>query len=170
MLFTLRTIHDFYFRAMREAGYQTHTPRTTIPELPGSKVIVFEDGELKLVDCWHTRGQRSSGTTTIFVPGGAVWQMHYWGEYRERAIPMLRQALAADYNDTHLFDDGPNLFNGCRGPRCLRSHFQPDTLYINTVRPGSTFGNFSGREEIRCGIGASELDGWHEYHGFSLIP
>ncbi len=153
-------VEEFFYRAMRE-GYASYVqPEETIAQLPGSKMITYQEDDLKLVDFWlATRGGRSSGNTIIFHENNPVWQMHYWGWYNDEVISFLKRVLLADYGRNHL---GGVDFLGCRGPKI----FTGTTMtYINIVDDGGMFTHFSGREEIFSNSTGHTGCGWHKYHG-----
>lgn len=170
----MATARQFFFFVMKD-GYATSPEKGTIPELPGSKTITFEDDEknLKLVDCWFVtpNSYKSWGFTQIFYRWSEVtdwvpvWTMQYWGEYKPEAIKFLKEALAASY-----LNPSSERFDGCRGPREFSCEGDgcEGLFYQNLVKEESTFAKFSGREGIfKTDVG---LMGWHEYQGWSLIP
>ncbi len=150
-------ILDVFFSAMRQ-GYATKPKKGTIAELPGSKVIPFESGEFKLIDCYFTIPDNlaSFGQTIIWHNNTPIWMMSYHGWYFEEAIPFLKRALSETYSKNNFF--------GGRGP-----HFFRDNLmtYINNVEKND-WKSFRGREEI-FGPNGTSL-GWHGYQGMILLP
>ena len=157
-------IEQFFFRAMR-AGYASSPVKGTIVEFPGSKTITFQEGNLLLVDCWLVgTNDRSFGNTIIFRDDKPVWMMHYWGQYDEEAIDLLKRVLVKDYSREHILKASEEFFNCCRGQRIFTDTWM---TYHNMVNPRSTFEEFSGREEIISNI-SLRVCGWHCYHGYTL--
>jgi hypothetical protein len=130
--------------------------RTTITELPGSKVITSNDNDWKLIDCYYTRpdSEKSGGQTMIWYKGVPVWMMAYGGRYPKVVIPFLKQCLHRAYME--------NRFYGGRGPEFVQGE---QYTYVNRVH--GTFSNFKGEERI---YDRSETRfGHHWYHGMSLL-
>jgi hypothetical protein len=77
-------LETFYLRASAK-GWAGGGVKTTIPELPGSKVITVEEGSLRYRDVYYTYpgSEISSGHTGIWIyddtRGGwlPAWIMHY---------------------------------------------------------------------------------------------
>jgi len=150
---TAEDIKRTFLAAMR-AGYASDAPKkTTIVELPGSKVITFEDGPWVVKDVYFVSpgSTFSSGMTIIYYNCHVVWTMQYQGSYPENIIPFLKRALAANYNK--------NEWCGGRGP----AHYgEGELVYLNTR--AYNFEKFEGREEISRSPGG-QLLGFHTYQG-----
>lgn len=155
-----------FFEAM-QVGYASGADVGTIPDLPGSKKIVFTKGIFKVVDVWFPGPISSSGTTVIFASDRPAWTMQYWGKYEKKEIPFLKKALAASYALGHFPYACLEYFTACRGPKVYKSEEFPDLTYVNMPDDGSTFYDFAGREEVLNGNGIRI--GWHEYHGHLLL-
>ena len=158
-MLSVSDIELFFFQAMKN-GYASSPAKGTIAELPGSKTITFQDGNLQLVDCWFAADNgRSFGNTIIFKDEKPIWMMHYWGHYDKGVISFLKKALAENYNRDHSFTYD---FNGCRGPKLFNG---VGMTYVNLIAHKSLFEEFAGHEEI---IGDHIVRGWHYYHGWML--
>ena len=161
---TVSELEAFFFRAML-AGYvasaSKKTKKTTIPELPGSKKIVHQEEDLKLVDFYFVsaKSYHSYGTTIIYDQGVPVWMMQYGGWYFQEAIPVLKQALRSAYGKSHFF--------GGRGPaKFSLKEFR--ATYRNDIHRSSSFRKFSGNEEILMVPAGAILPhryGSHQYFG-----
>lgn len=154
-------IVEFFCQAMTE-GWAGNCPKVTITDLPGSKVITFEDEDLKLVDLYFVGldSLKSSGTTIIWYQNQPIWIMHYGGIYPKRVIPFVKRALLANYEH--------GRFVGGRGPRLYDDSIDPDYLYINQIREGDA-SSFSGREEVLDRKTKGGMFGFHEYWGMRLM-
>lgn len=154
----LKETKSFFFRAMREGYAKEGQVKVTPPDFPGCKVITFEEGDFKLEDRYFVTGysNKSYGTTTIWYKGQIVWMMQYLGEYKEDAIPFLKEVLIAAYTI--------DQFVGGRGPMDYR---RGTLSYVNTGAGG--FERFEGKEEIWDMAQHGKSLGWHEYHGMALI-
>lgn len=140
--------------------------KTTIPELPGSKVITVEEGSLRYVDLYYTYpgSEESFGQTVIWIHDGGrqiwlpAWGMQFGGSYPERVIVFLKAALQQAYEAKE--------FIGGRDPR---QFVQGDLVYENFPRVDrNSFDNFLGKERIlEVGVGRV---GFHWYRGHLLIP
>ncbi len=149
-------IQGFFFEAMR-AGYAAkNSEETSIAELPGYKVVTYRKDDLRLVDMWCTNpnSNKSAGTTTIWFKDEPLWIMQYGGEYKQDAIPVLKEALLKAYEH--------NIFAGGRGPVTFQKN---RLLYDNNVTK-NFFGNFEGQEVISSEGGI--VLGYHDYRGMFL--
>lgn len=153
-----KVIEEIFFKAVR-AGYIGTPTKTTIPELPGSKVITFEDNEWLVKDVYFVNdlSGMSFGTTTIWHCGLPVWYMNYNGWYHKDAIPFLKEVLFMSYS--------AKVFEGGRGPKEVR-HEERRMVYFNRLTVNE-FRHFSGVEEIWDFD--HELLGSHRYDGRLLI-
>ena len=139
-------------------------------ELPGAELIRVVAGLYLVTDCWHTNDAsgNSFGTTIISEGNNPIWMMHYWGQYEKFVTPFLKRALLAGYEvGFSSANKYSPPFMGCRGPRTFEIASDP-LLYMNIPEEGSTFSRFSGQEQIVLTPDGS-VQGWHKYHGFSLI-
>ena len=155
-----------FFQALMN-GYAGNAEETTIPALPGSKLIPFQLGPFKVFDCYHvspkpgadTSALYSFGQTIIWHEDVPVWMMQYQGAYDEQVIPFLKRALHHAYRS--------NNFVGGRGSRL----YQDDEklyVYTNRVEPPNDWTHFRGREEVFSTAMDGALRGWHEYQGMLL--
>ena len=144
-----------FFAAMQNGYAKGSVEKTTIPELPGSKVITFRHDIYTVRDVYQvTEGSNGSfGTTTISVESDILWTMQYQGHYRKDHIPFLKRALMKTYAE--------NIFCGGRGP--IEAYIEDELYYVNKPELND-FLHFRGREEI-CRCGTHEYVGWHEYQG-----
>lgn len=157
MLPDLRSIEYAFFEAMVN-GYVQDAPKTTIAELPGSKVITFEWGDYKILDCYfvNPHSAASVGQTMIWHQGVPVWTMNYGGRYAKIALPFLKACLRRAYVTERRFYGG-------RGPRFVQDN---RFTYVNNINRGS-FKDFKGEEFI---FDMSEqCFGHHWYNGMSLL-
>lgn len=156
---------DFFF----EAGTKTYAggmTKTSIKELPGSRVLVYARPPYRYVDCYFSVGERSFGQTGIWheaLPSGPVWGMQYWGWCKDkRAIPFLKRALLAAYEE--------RIFLGGRGPK----HFSVGNEALEYQNYLSRPGNFSdseGEEKIWDTTPDSKplFLFHHDYNCFTLV-
>lgn len=161
-------IRDAFFAAMM-AGYAGETSaKRHISALPCSKLFDFERGEYKVCDTYFTAegSMHSSGMTIIWHKGQPVWTMYYQGWYEPEAIPLLKQALRANYER--------GVFLGGRGPKVFS---QGSLKYQNTVNElRAVFHNFEGEEEVAYISGPNEpasatrVIGRHIYMGMMYLP
>lgn len=157
-------IENFYFNAMTEEGYASlkAKPRA-VPNLPGSKQIVFEREEWLLTDTWHIPplSDFSGGATHIYFEDTIVWMMHYFGRYPKHLIPFLLQALGDEIKEKR--------FNGGRGSK--QRIFKKEGLIYRNQAEASRFDYFTGLETL--GPARESLDdensGWHRYHGGLML-
>lgn len=163
---TVAEIMAFFFRAMVNGYADPNRKKTGIPQLPGYKLVYFDEGKFVLVDMWHTTpgSKISSGTTTIWYNGIVVWVMHYGGWYEESVIPFLKRALMRNYEQA--------FFLGGRGPDRLEGEDHA-LAYFNKVEK-SGFADFKGQEEIismsqRSGFPLGQKLGQHDYFGMLMI-
>jgi len=135
--------------------------KTTIVELPGSKVYRYERPDLGLlyVDVYVTNGEWSGGQTTIFLNGQAVWlhQYHGWCKGDDKAVlDFLKRALLTAYEQ--------GLFYGGRGAEEMEDG---DLRYENFCNEeDGYFFEGKGDEEI---LGGGKIF-WHtyQYHMLAL--
>src|SRR3989344_4828798 len=87
------------FRSFMQAGYAKSPPKTTVKELPGSKLITFEQGDFLATDLYFTNPDSifSNGTTMIYCERKPAWFMSYWGWYDKHDISFLKEALRKNY-------------------------------------------------------------------------
>ena len=128
-------------------------PKSTIEQLPNSKVIQFNDGDFSVTDLYFVtdHSTASTGLKTIHFRGDPVWAMHYGGRYARIAIPFLKECLRISYKAAR--------FHGGRGPNFVRGD---RFTYVNQLEYGS-FQDFKGREEI-FDFNEDSL-GYHWYRG-----
>ena len=126
--------------------------------MPGYKAIPFRDGKFYLLDLYSKTkdSAKSTGTTTIWHDDNPIWIMHYGGFYKEEAIGFLQRALAEAYIT--------NRFIGGRGP----SLFEDDQFRYENTSVTNDFSRFRGREDV-LKKQSSEVMGYHEYWGMSLV-
>ncbi len=151
-------IEQIFFMAMR-AGYAAEDAvETSLPGMPGSKVIEYRQGGYLVKDCWFVipDSPYSFGQTIIWQNSIPVWQMNYMGYYKKVAIPFLKRALRENYER--------GIFHGGRGPK----HFQSGEIEYYNNADASGFERFFGKESIyRNHVTAL---GWHQYQGSILFP
>lgn len=153
----IQEMERVYLDAMAN-GYAQDAQKTTIAELPGSKVIRFVSGGYEVVDFYFTNpySDISTGQIGIFCGGMPMWTMQYGGRYAKIAIPFLKKCLRRTYVDERRF-------NGGRGPFFVRDE---RFTYVNRVRRAS-FADFEGEEHI---FDLSEQTlGHHWYRGMLLV-
>lgn len=146
----------FFLKAMAQ-GYASDAEKTTIAELPGSKVIVFGENDFSLKDVYYVGDDgKSVGATTIWHRDIPVWVMSYGGRYEKWVIPFLKTCLLAAYET--------GKFWGGRGPHTMQ---ESGLTYVNMVSLShGDFTNFSGGERIHAPDGYCH--GTHWYHGMLL--
>ena len=157
-------LQAFYLFASAK-GWAGGGVKTTIPELPGSKVITVEEGPLRYVDLYYIYpgSEGSFGQTVIWIHDGGqelwlpAWGMQFGGRYPERVIAFLKAALNQNYKAKE--------FTGGRGPLQFK---QGNLEYHNHPDPGKKgFDDFKGEEEV---LEDGVQSGFHWYRGQLLIP
>lgn len=154
-----------YFLEGSILGWAGGGAETTIPGLPGSRLIVVNMGLIVYRDIFwtHPRSDHSFGTTIMSVRDFSlegwfpVWHMQYGGQYPEYTIACLKAALRKTYEAKE--------FVGGRGPL----EFQRGNLeYRNHPDPHEKdFKCFKGDEEIV--FGGLQV-GFHWYRGGLMFP
>jgi hypothetical protein len=155
---TLAGAKDAFFKAMAAGWAGEVTQKTTIPEFPGSKIIIFECDGYKVVDAYLSNpdSHKSNGSTTIWYKGVPVWVMTYQGYYDKVALPFLKECLLQAYVTERKFYGG-------RGPGLVRGE---GFTYTNQIAP-TAFTNFEGEEHVFDLKGRPR--GYHSYRGMSLL-
>lgn len=156
----LKEIEEFFLEAARQT-YAADAPKTTIADLPKSKVYRYERGDWLYVDLYFSANGKSFGQTTIWFQDQPVWGMQYhgsWDTSDERVIPFLKLALRESYEN--------GVFYGGRGPNALKDESGKLT-YRNWPHPRHNLARFEGYEEIYSER-AKELFR-HDYSGMALI-
>ncbi len=137
---TLKRLKSFYLESAVK-GYATgETKRSTIPELPGSRVFPNTKGEFRYADLYFKSRTRSYGLVTLWIEEVPVWVMHRHGSWRhhdKRVGPFLKMALSHAYSSKE--------FLGGRGPLIFR---HGSLVYANHPDPKSNFTDFRGYEWI----------------------
>ena len=140
---TLAEVQDVFFRSGRE-GWAAGVKALQFPMsfLPGAKVILWSDGPWQVADAYLTNSlsSRSFGIMSISYDGHPQWTMSYGGEYAEEAIPILKKALLAAYEN--------NLFYGGRGALFYYRYYGEGALLYENRPKRNEFSLFDGREEI----------------------
>lgn len=141
----------FFLKAAGEC-YAGKGQKTTITELPGSKVYTFDDDPFLYKDVYYTNGENSGGQTTLFHDGTPVWLMQYQGWCKDddpQTIALLKAALTENYSK--------GVWRCGRGPSTFRDQEKwPGLFYtnvpLNSVHlgypPAMEFGNFACYEAI----------------------
>lgn len=158
-MINLKEVEEFFLEAARQT-YAADAPKTTIAELPKSKVYRYEHEDWLYVDLYFATNCTSFGTTTIWYRGQPIWGMQYHGYWNmgdERIIPFLKLALRVSYEN--------GVFYGGRGPNALKDE-SGNLTYRNWPEPKS-FVRFEGYEEI-YDERIKELF-HHDYSGMALI-
>lgn len=161
----LGAIKTAFFDAMVHGYADPNTKKAPVPGLPGSKSIMYQSGEFVVMDCYFVRegSNVSSGFTLITKDGIPVWVMHYGGWYEKEAIPFLKSALMAAYQEGEFF--------GGRGPVEFMDKKEV-FIYKNAGSFGdSSFSDFRGSEKI-FELHTGRTFGTHEYFGglFTASP
>lgn len=151
----LQSIQNKFFDAMVQGWVcNTDAKKIEVPEFPGSKAIPYEHGPFRVLACYMTNFNFSTGTTTIWFRGKPVWVMHYGGWYEKEAIPFLKRCLSRAYAERRFY--------GGRGPVFVRDD---RFTYINRIERNN-LRDFAGEEKI---FDLSEKClGYHWYRGMSL--
>ncbi|MBI2637708.1 MAG: hypothetical protein HYW88_02300 [Candidatus Sungbacteria bacterium] len=156
----MKEVEEFFLEASRQT-YAADAPKTTIAELPKSKVLRYERGDWLYVDCYFSANGKSFGTTTIWFQGQPVWGMQYhghWNEKNKRIIPFLKRALKSSYEKGE--------FLGGRGP-VLFNEEELSMMYRNSPNTKS-FREFEGTEWI-FEFGGDGTEFIHNYSGMALV-
>lgn len=141
--------------------------KSTIPELPGSKVYRVVEDDLLYVDKYQTNGEWSGGETLIYQGGVNVWRMSYQGFCKDddrEVLHFLKVILGGTYKSS--------VFYGGRGfPQIWqKGEKHPGLYYENYPNPyHRDFSYFSGREHIKRWPNHIDQVFWHEYQGLLLV-
>lgn len=156
-MINLKEVEEFFLEAARQT-YAADAPKTTIDDLPASKVYRYERGDWLYVDCYFSANGKSFGQTTIWHKSQPVWGMQYHGHWHntdKRIIPFLKRALVSAYKG--------GVFHGGRGPVI---YDEPHMTYCN-IADLDNFTDFKGSEWI---IDADNTTIFvHHYSGMALI-
>ncbi len=151
----IKELESVFFDAMNE-GWASGAEHTTSPLLPGARIIEWNKGKYRVIDCYYVNNCKSVGWTMIWYEGIPVWVMNYHGEYPTLVIPFLKRALMESYMARQFFG-GRGRATYMEGPLC----------YFNN-HADRTFEKFHGIERI-FNTSTNESFGWHAYSGFTLI-
>jgi len=142
-------IQAFFLEAAGQC-YAGDLSKTTIEELPKSKVLRYEKGDLLYLDVYFTNDEHSGGQTVIYRDNTPVWLMQYQGLCKNdspEVLSFLKEALRETYCK--------GIWYNGRGPR---EHAKYPYVYDNLVYKGlwelsgskvSSFDSFMGIETIR---------------------
>ena len=159
-------IKAFFLEAATKTYASGEVQKTTIGELPRSKVYRYHGNDMLYIDAFFTNGERSGGQTVIYRTYDdekeghiqkPVWLMQYHGWCKDddpEVLAFLKESLANAYSQS--------IFVGGRGqdPYVLQAH---PLRYFND---GSDhFEQGEGFEEIKRG---SEQVFWHRYQYYML--
>lgn len=147
----LKRLQVVFFEAMLH-GWVGGFHGTPVPDKPGFKESVYEKDGFRVVDQYGTVGEKSVGTTTIWMGNKDLWFMSYSGHYRPEDIPFLKKVLSSTYEKGE--------FIGGRGPA---SACCGDVVYTN--RATGSFAGFRG-EETTCD--PKGIRGGHSYWGAKI--
>jgi hypothetical protein len=157
-------LQAFYLEAALKCYATGEVEKTTIPELPGSRVYRYERDGLLYIDTYFVNGNLSCGQTMIFRDGQPVWQMQYHGwcdkDYSEVVPTFLKTVLRFTYTS--------GIWNGGRGPVKLEDGPDGTGLVYSNARVEGDFSNFRGGETIFIPGYDAEVVFWHDYSGFLL--
>ncbi len=169
-------IKAFFFDAALYT-YAGDTPKTTIRDLPHSKVYRHSRGSFLYTDSYFTNGDLSGGQTVIHYDEEPVWIMQYQGVCQgddPDVLKFLKRVLARAYDR--------RVFVGGRGRNSLSS--DSDLLPAESSRRNFSYTNevlneqkepfrqFRGHEridEVTVEAGIRTIF-WHRYQGMLLIP
>lgn len=163
-------LQAFFFEAAL-ATYAGGASKTTIEDLPGSKVYRYERGEYLYIDTYFTNGEQSGGQTVIFVDNGRTpaWIMSYQGWCKgddKEVLDFLKRVLAEAYQSKVFYGGRGNPLHGSSGG---------GLSYGNAVF--GTFDYFYGEEKIDKEVEnplVEELPDredvfWHRFQGMTLL-
>lgn len=165
----LLKLQEFFFEAAA-ATYAGSAQKTTIADMPGSKVYRYQRDEYLYIDTYFTNGDQSGGQTIIYIDRGMTpaWIMQYHGwckEDNKQILDFLKEVLAEAYQS--------RIFVGGRG-KFVQYSKNNSLVYMNKWT--GSFANFSGQEKIDGEILENEIlsewNGvfWHRYQGMILLP
>jgi len=161
----MEAYQSFFLEAAGKC-YAGDLPKTTIAELPKSKVYRYEKRNLLYLDVYYTNGESSGGQTTIFWDSVPVWLMQYHGWCKDddkRTLSFLKEALKSTYER--------GIWNFGRGPDAYTSQEFPHLRYVIDEHDSGGFETFSGMESVRDYTRRpSDLIFWHRFHGMLLAP
>jgi len=154
-MLTLREAKNAFFKASLQ-GWAGGAKKISISELPGYKVIIWEEDDWRFVDMYFkiSNSLDSYGTTTGWFRGVPIFFMSYGGWYDEEVVPFLKQVLKISYEKGEFF--------GGRGPACYID-YEAGLVYENHQNRISA-GSFDGWEEVRD-LRSGKRRGYHEYWG-----
>jgi hypothetical protein len=156
-----------FFHEAASATYAVSPLKSTILELPMSKVYRYRRGDLLYVDMYWTNGEYSGGKTLIYADDIPVWMMDYDGWCKgdgKRITAFLKQALCAQYTTGKFYGGrGPDEFYETEKDReglVYRNH--PYVYHTG-------FAYFQGRERIFEWPAHTTDLFWHRYKGLLLF-
>jgi hypothetical protein len=132
------------FFGAANAGYAANAPKTTMAELPGSKVITYEEDDFLVKDVYFVNKAtyQSFGSKMIWdkrcLELGPVWFMSYDGWYHPSVTNFLKETLACTY--------AKHFFNGGRGEDCVNE--AGSLSYGVRFDASNRFSFFRGNETI----------------------
>jgi len=154
----IQEVKEFFMEASINTYAGSAVRKSTIKELPESKVFHYERGNFLYADCYFSKRGKSCGQTMIWYNGTPVWWMQYHGEWSSndgRIIPFLKEALKGAYKE--------GKFIGGRGPLLFTNKW---LVYINHY--DGDFKKFKGIEWIILKEN-SKLVFWHKYFGSAFF-
>lgn len=158
---TLKEAKDAFFRANLK-GWAGGAQKVSISELPGYKVIVWEESDWRFVDMYFKipNSLESYGTTTGWFRGIPIFFMSYGGWYEKEVVPFLKQALKVSYEKGE--------FVGGRGPHYYTDYTElterEGCLVYKNHQKRTSAGSFDGWEEVENSR-SGKRRGYHEYSG-----
>jgi len=163
---SISELESFYLEATAKCYVSGEIPLTTIAELPGWKVRIYSQNDLRYTEAHVSQGEKSRGMKTISTMDKPIWAMQFHGWCKDNdkyTLAFLKAVLKNAF--------GAGIWNGGRGPSSHMSDPDwPNLQYENEVLERK-FDRFRGREEIYFrDISGHDLLFWHEYSGGLLIP
>lgn len=155
-------IRSFFLKAAGQC-YAGDLPKTTIAELPKSKVYTYEEGDFLYRDVYFKNGDGSGGQTTIFQDWMPVWLMQYHGWNANddpNTIAFLKTALRETYCS--------GIWNLGRGPSRFTHPDFPNLKYTVEKSQDTDFEQieaFGGWERIYEG---DSTIFWHRFQGWMI--
>lgn len=151
----LESIQNKFFDAMAHGwACNADAKKIEVPQFPGSKGILYEHGQFRVLDFYMTHFNFSTGTTIIWFRGKPLWVMHYGGRYEKEAIPFLKSCLHRAYSERRFY--------GGRGPYFMKND---RFTYVNRIEHNN-FREFAGEERVFNSD--EQCLGYHWYRGMSL--
>jgi hypothetical protein len=156
-------IKQFFLEASAKTYASGEIKKTTIGDLPGSKVYRYEGDNLLYIDTYFTNGERSGGEIVIYHKDADKWQpawlMQYHGWCKNddsEVLAYLKQALENAYLK--------GIFHGGRGVNFPENVLESHPIWYRN----NPYGSFESGYGEECIYRGSDKVFWHKYQHYML--